>query len=52
MTIFILFSENMLTNEKVIEGAYTSEDKVLELINSLPSNGFDWTYDYEEIELE
>lgn len=52
MTIFILFSENILTNEKVIEGAYTSEDKVLEIMDSLPANDFDWAYDYEEIELE
>lgn len=52
MTIFILTNENIITGEKVIKGAYTSEDKVLEVMDSLPANDFDWAYDYEEIELE
>lgn len=52
MTIFILTNENIITGEKIIKGAYTSEDKVLEVMDSLPTNDFDWAYDYEEIELE
>lgn len=36
MTVFILISENVHTGEKFIEGAYTSEDKVLHLIDTLP----------------
>ena len=52
MTVFILMSENICTGEKVIEGVYTSEYKVLELMDSLPPNSFDWEYTYEEWELE
>lgn len=52
MKIFILIDENILTGEKILLGAYTSEDKVLEQMDSLPTNDFDWAYDYEEIELE
>lgn len=52
MTIYILFSKNIFTGEKIIRGAYTSVDKVLELMDSLPPNDFDWAYDFEETELE
>ena len=50
MKIFILISENIFTGEKIIDGAYTSEDKVLELLNT--KNVPCWEYTYEEIELE
>lgn len=52
MKIFILINRDILTGEKILMGAYTSEDKVLEQMDSLPTNDFDWAYDYEEIELE
>ena len=52
MKIFILIDENILTGEKTLLGAYTSEDKVFEQMDSLPTNDFDWAYGYEEIELE
>ena len=52
MKIFILINRDILTGEKILMGAYISEDKVLEVMDSLPTNDFDWAYDYEEIELE